>query len=170
MKPLDEVVAFALSVGLDVFDGEERAPPDVERARATCEQLLAEPIGLPDETIWQLLVASAALAAEDGAAFLVHELADGAASAECPKCNRSSRLENNGEQIWLESEDAGPGDAGTRDPSMSLPAELARLAARARKAGRSRIASAFELLDSRVQCPHCDQWSPALETIDALSD
>ncbi len=170
MKPLDDVVEFALSVGLDVFDGTERTPPEIERARISCDQLLAAPLELDDATIWKLLVASATLVADDGVAFLVHELAAGHADAECPHCDRSSSLVTDGTKIWLASNEAGPGDAGTRESSMQLPDELGRLVARARTAGRPAIVNALELLGSRAQCPFCHEWSRALETVVALRD
>lgn len=168
MRDLDEVVAFAVSVGLDVFDGHERTPPEIDRARATCEQLLAEPHDLADADVWPLLLTSAALTGEDDVAFLIHELSRGRAAAECPHCHRTSTLVADGVKIWLESAEAGPGDAGTRDPSTPLPPELVRLVGRARTAGRAAIVDTLELLGSRVPCPFCHQWSHALETLDAL--
>jgi hypothetical protein len=169
MKEIVESVAFAIEVGSDVFDGTERNPYDVERARITCAELLSQPLEISDADVWKLLLSSAVLVGDDPAAMLAHELADGGASAECPRCNRSSTLFDDGEEIWLEKDDTS-GDAGTPDPSKKLPPEVLRLVAFAHTARRPEIVRTFELLERRVQCPFCKEWSHALDTLDALSD
>lgn len=168
-RPIDDVVAFATSVGMDVFDGTERNPYDVERARVTSSELLSKPLELSDGDVWALLVSSAVLVGDDAAAFLVHELAEGSAGAECPRCNRTQGLRDDGVEVWLEKDQVA-GDVGTPDSSTKLPPEVTRLAALARTAGREHIARTFELLESRVQCPLCKEWSHAIDTLDALSD
>lgn len=167
-REIDEVVAFATSVGMDVFDGTERNPYDVERARVTCTELLSEPLEISDGDVWALLVTAAVLVGDDAAAFLVHELAEGSAGAECPRCNRTQELCVDGEEVWLEKDQIA-GDAGTPDSSMKLPPEITRLVALARTAKRPEIVRTFELLESRVQCPLCKEWSHAIDTLDALA-
>ena len=166
---LDELVAFASSVGGDVFDGTERNPYDVERARTTCAELLSKPLEISDADVWMLLVSTAVLVGDDAAAMLAHELAGGNASAECPRCNRTQELCVDGEEVWLEKDDKS-GEPGTPDPSKKLPPEVLRLVAFAHTAKRPEIVRTFELLESRVQCPFCNEWSHALDTLDALSD
>jgi hypothetical protein len=170
VRAIDEVVEFACAVGSSILDGEERDPADIARARTTCEELLAEPIEVDDDAIWPILVAWAALSGEDTFAQLVLDLADGGTDAECPKCYRSSELVTDGEALWLDSDDAGSGEEGVRDPSTPLPAGLVAIVARARTAGRPAIVRAIEILDSRVQCPFCDEWSAALETISSVRE